>query len=301
MMRTLIPLYFLPWPNWVGGVGGNEQCHNKSFCWRTSCNCQNAVWERRAGSVKSSSTSFLQEKFPQSLSRTKGVSKCKGMKSRLLETEKSSAASGGIRRLSVQNGNAFRRIQFQTILFGLLLHRGERIRPGSLHHHFLDGQRLVLQGTAGAGVGRGAGATPEERRRLGGLLLDGAAEGGVLLRPVGAQRRLAHVDHDDVAAEVHHLAAGDEGGVVVPGNLTWDGGGAGERRRQGLYRNPQKKTNGFTKYHRPSEHLVLKVKVNNINMRGRGAKWLPTMGFVTIPLLVTVSMATNRVTNTSFK
>lgn len=168
------------------------------------------------------------------------------MKSRLVETEKSSAASGGIRRLLVQNGNAFpRRIQLQTILFGLLLHRGrggrERIRPGSLHHHFLDGQRLVLQGTAGAG--RGAGATPEERRRLGGLLLDGAAEGGVLLRPVAAQRRLAHIDHDDVAAEVHHLAAGDEGGVVVPGNLTWDGRGEGERQRQGFYRNPQKKNN----------------------------------------------------------
>lgn len=68
-----------------------------------------------------------------------------------------------------------------------------------------------------------AGAALEEWRRLIGLLLDGAAEGGVLLCAVAAQRRLANVDHDDVTAEVHHLAAGNEGGVVVPGNLTWDG------------------------------------------------------------------------------
>lgn len=101
----------------------------------------------------------------------------------------------------------------------------------SLHHHFLDGQRLVLQGTVGDGGDPRAGAALEERRRLVGLLLDGAAEGGVLLRPVAAQRRLAHVDHDDVTAEVHHLATGDEGGVVVPRNLTW----GGERDRGGVY------------------------------------------------------------------
>lgn len=35
MMRTLIPLYFLPWQD-LGG--GGKQCHNKSFCWKTSCN-----------------------------------------------------------------------------------------------------------------------------------------------------------------------------------------------------------------------------------------------------------------------
>lgn len=40
---------------------------------------ENAVWERHAGSVKSSSTAILQEKFPQS--RTKGVSTCKGIES----------------------------------------------------------------------------------------------------------------------------------------------------------------------------------------------------------------------------
>lgn len=113
MMRTLIPLYFF-----LGEMGGNERCHNKSFCWRTSCNSQNAVWKRHAGSVKSSSTSILQEKFPQSLSRTKGVSTCKDIKSRLLETEKASVASGGIQRLLVQNGNTYRQIQFQTIVFG---------------------------------------------------------------------------------------------------------------------------------------------------------------------------------------
>lgn len=218
------------------------------------------------------------------------------MKSRLVETEKVVSC---FRRDSATLGSKRERVPTNPIpnhslWFAASRGGGERIRPGSLHHHFLDGQRLVLQGT---------GATPEERRRLGGLLLDGAAEGGVLLRPVAAQRRLAHVDHDDVAAEVHHLAAGDEGGVVVPGDLTWDGGGEGEGERQGLlYRNLQKKTNGFTKHHRPSERLALKVKVNNINTRGRGAKWSPPMGFVTIPLLVTVSMATtNRVTNTSFK
>lgn len=93
----------------------------------------------------------------------------------------------------------------------------------SLHHHFLDGQHLVLQGTVGDGGDPRAGAALEELRRLVGLLLDGAAEGAVLLRPLAAQRRLANVDHDDVTAEVHHLATGDEGGVVVPGNLTWVG------------------------------------------------------------------------------
>ena len=53
------------------------------------------------------------------------------------------------------------------------------------------------------------------------LLLDGAAEGRARLRPfLLPHRRLTDVDDDDVAAEVHHLAVGDEGGVVVSGHLT---------------------------------------------------------------------------------
>lgn len=89
-----------------------------------------------------------------------------------------------------------------------------------LHHRLLDRQRLLLQGALGNGVPLRPQAALEKRGRLVGLLLDGASEGVVLPRPVAAEGRLADVDDDDVAAEVHHLAAGDEGGVVVPRHLT---------------------------------------------------------------------------------
>lgn len=54
-----------------------------------------------------------------------------------------------------------------------------------------------------------------------GLFLDGVSENVLLLRPLIARRRVADVDHDDFAAEVHDLAAGDEGGVVAPRHLSW--------------------------------------------------------------------------------
>lgn len=63
-------------------------------------------------------------------------------------------------------------------------------------------------------------ATLEKQSCLIGLFLYGAPEVVVQPGPVTAERRLADVDDDDVATEVHHLATGDEGGVVVPRHLT---------------------------------------------------------------------------------
>lgn len=99
-----------------------------------------------------------------------------------------------------------------------------------LHHHFLDWQCLVLRGVVGNGVPLWPQAALKKRGCLIGLLLDRAPEGIVLPRPVTAERRLADIDDDDITAEVHHLTAGDEGGVVVPRHLTWMGGGGRKRR-----------------------------------------------------------------------
>lgn len=63
-------------------------------------------------------------------------------------------------------------------------------------------------------------AALEEGSRLVGFFLNGVPEGAVPPRTLAAIRRLAYVDDDDVSAEVHHLTAGDEGGVVVPRHLT---------------------------------------------------------------------------------
>lgn len=113
-----------------------------------------------------------------------------------------------------------------------------------LLHRFLHRQCLVLQVVLGNGVPSWPQAALEERGRLVGLFLDRAPEGVVLPRPVAAHGRLADVDDDDVAAEVHHLAARDEGGVVAPRHLTWTkwrkedivrGHKSGERGRRGHY------------------------------------------------------------------
>lgn len=72
----------------------------------------------------------------------------------------------------------------------------------------------------GNGVRLGPGDALKTPSCLVGLFLDGVSEDAVLLRPLAARRRVADVDHDDVAAEVHHLTAGDEGGVVAPGHLS---------------------------------------------------------------------------------
>lgn len=94
--------------------------------------------------------------------------------------------------------------------------------PGRpLLHHFLHRQCLVLQGALRNAVPLRPQAALEKRGCFIGLFLDGAPEGIVLARAVAAERRLADVDDDDVPAEVHHLTAGDEGGVVVPRHLTW--------------------------------------------------------------------------------
>ena len=90
-----------------------------------------------------------------------------------------------------------------------------------LGHRLLHRQRLVLHRDAGQAVPSCPRGALYKRSRLIGLFLDGASEGVVQPRPVAAHGRLADVDHDDVAAEVHHLTAGDEGGVVVPRHLTW--------------------------------------------------------------------------------
>lgn len=72
----------------------------------------------------------------------------------------------------------------------------------------------------GNGVPLGPQATLEKRGCLIGLFLDRAPEGVVLPRPAAAERCLADIDDDDIAAEVHHLTARDEGGVVAPRHLT---------------------------------------------------------------------------------
>lgn len=47
MMRTLILLNLFR-----DEMEGNEQCHNRSFYWRTSQNSQSAAQERHPGTVK---------------------------------------------------------------------------------------------------------------------------------------------------------------------------------------------------------------------------------------------------------
>lgn len=88
----------------------------------------------------------------------------------------------------------------------------------SLLHHFLDWQCLLLQSAVGNGVL--CQAALEKQSRLLSLFLYRAPESIIWFHPVITERRLTDIDHDDVTTEVHHLTAGDEGGVVVPGYLT---------------------------------------------------------------------------------
>lgn len=88
-----------------------------------------------------------------------------------------------------------------------------------LLHHFLDWQCLILQGALTNGVPLRPRAALEKQSRLIGLFLDRAPEGVILTRPFATERRLADIDDYDVAAEVHHLTAGDKGGVVAPRHL----------------------------------------------------------------------------------
>lgn len=92
--------------------------------------------------------------------------------------------------------------------------------PSLSQYHFLHWQSLFSQGAMGNGVPRGPKAALEKRGCLVGFFLHGAPEGAVQPALVAALRRLADVDDDDVTGDVHHLTAGDEGGVVAARNKT---------------------------------------------------------------------------------
>lgn len=85
---------------------------------------------------------------------------------------------------------------------------------------FRGARRVIPQWLLDNRVPGWAHATLEKRRRLVGLFLHGTGKVAFQRRAVTPERRRTDVDDDDVAAEVDHLTAGDEGGVVIPRHLT---------------------------------------------------------------------------------